>query len=693
MNTCLLEMGLEEMPAQMIQPAAEQLRQGALRFCEDHALGKVEVRSFSTPRRLALLLENLPDQQPDRREDLKGPPLTIAQSPEGEWTKAAEGFARKNDIDLSTAEIREIGGKAYLFVSRKMPGKLTEALLQDVAANWLQQLSFPKNMRWGSYRTRLIRPLRWLVFLWNETVLPLSVENVNSDRETRGHRFLCETPVTLNHAKEYEAALEQAQVVADPEKRKQRILDQIRGLEGVQGFRVETEEDLLNEVTNLVEWPTALVGEFDERFLELPPEALVTSMAVHQRYFPVYDTNQQARLLNRFVTVRNGDERSLAIVQQGNERVLRARLGDAQFFFNEDRKHTPEHFLAKGGQAVFFQGRGSQQDRGVRIQQLAERIAEQLNFSPAQRQHTSRIAELCKFDLQTQLVYEFPELQGVMGGHYARLLEEPEVVCRGIQEHYLPGYAGDALPQNPETAPVALADRLDQLVVAFSLGMIPSGSADPFALRRAAQGVMQLLLGLQLELCSQDLATAAVEVLTEQQTLDLDTAKLHQQLAEFLRQRERWQLREQGLAHDVVEAVLKGEQTQPLGHLRMAQHLESVQGQPSFKLQVEAVLRAVNLSQKNPLPPEFAVNPARFTGSAEHALHTVVAALPDHVTTPESFTATLAQLAAPITRFFTEILVMDEHPEIRQNRLGLCQSLAAWSRRHLDLRELVFPGE
>ena len=686
-------MGLEEVPAQMIQPAAEQLRQCALQFCKNHQLGEVQVRSFSTPRRLALVLENLPDQQPNRTKELKGPPLVIAQTPEGEWTKAAEGFARKHGIDLDAAEIRKIGGKAYLFVSRNVAGQSTGSLLKDNAPNWLQQLSFPKNMRWGSYRTRLIRPVRWLVFLWNGTVLPLSVENVQSSRETRGHRFLCETPVALSHAKEYEAALEQAHVVADPDKRKQRILDQIRELEGVQGFRVETEVELLDEVTNLVEWPTALVGEFDERFLELPPEALVTSMAVHQRYFPVYDARQSNQLLNRFVTVRNGDERSLTTVQQGNERVLRARLSDAQFFFDEDRKHAPEYFLAKGGQAVFFQGRGSQQDRGFRIQQLTERIAEQLDFSPEQRQQASRIAELCKFDLQTQMVYEFPELQGVMGGHYARLLEEPEVVCRGIREHYLPGYTGDALPQNLQTVPAALADRLDQLAVAFSLGMIPSGSADPFALRRAAQGVMQLLLGLQLELCSQDLVAAAVEVLTKQQNPDLETVKLHQQLAGFLLQRQRWQLREQGLAHDVVEAVLKGEQTQPLWQLRMAQYLESVQNQPSFKLQVEAVLRAVNLSQKNPLPPEFAVKPERFAHKAEHALHVVVAALPDHITSPESFMETLAQLEVPITRFFTEILVMDENPETRYNRLGLCQWISAWSLQHLDLRELVFPGE
>ena len=693
MNTCLLEIGLEELPAQMIEPAAAQLRQCAQRFCEDHALETVGFRTFSTPRRLALLLENLPGQQPDRTEDLKGPPLAIAKSPEGEWTKAAEGFARKNGIELDTAEVREIGGKDYLFVSRTVPGQPTESLLEDAAPHWLQQLNFPKNMRWGSYRTRLIRPVRWLVLLWNETVLPLAVENVNSGKETRGHRFLSEAPVSLSHAQDYEVVLEQGHVVADPEKRRQRILDQIRTLEADHGFRVETEEALLDEVTNLVEWPTALVGEFDEAFLGLPPETLVTSMAVHQRYFPVYEAGPSGQLLNRFVTVRNGDERSLKTVQQGNERVLRARLSDAQFFFDEDRKHAPEHFLAKGGQAVFFQGRGSQQDRGVRLRQLAERIADLLELSPEQRQHASRIAELCKFDLQTQMVYEFPELQGVMGGHYARLLGEPEIVVRGLREHYLPGYSGDALPQDRPTVPVALADRLDQLAVAFSLDMIPSGSADPFALRRAAQGVMQLLLGLQLELATNDLIGAAVAVLIEQLKLELDTAKLHQQLADFLRQRERWQLREQGLAHDVVEAVLNGGQTQPLAHLRMAQQVESAQSEPAFKLQVEAALRAVNLSQKNPLPPKFAVNPERFAHEAERALHSVAATLPEHATPPVDFMATLAQLEAPITRFFTEILVMDEDPEIRNNRLGLCHRISAWALRHLDLRELVFPGE
>ena len=711
MNTFLLEIGLEEMPAQMILPAVEQLKSLAQKTCEKHRLNFNDLKTYSSPRRLAIKLSGLPDKENDRKVELKGPPLSVAKDADKNWTKAAEGFARKNNISIQSLETKTIDGKEYLFAQQRELGQPVPELLQESALQWISQLSFPKNMRWGSYRTRYIRPIRWVVSLWNSKVVPIKLEMLVAGNQTRGHRFLSTGYSKIKHASDYEQHLHGLKVIADFEKRRQSIVSQVRKLEKKHDCHVELDEKLLNEVTNLVEWPTVLIGDFEKEFLELPDEVLITSMEVHQRYFPVFSSKKkkssgEKKLLPNFVTVRNGDSKSLDTVRRGNSKVLRARLSDARFFYQEDQKSTLDEFNKKAEKVVFFQSRGSQHQRVQRITQLSTFISDKLNLSSAQQKHVQRIAELSKFDLETRMVYEFPELQGVMGQNYARLKNEQDVVCNGIMEHYYPRNAKDSLPVDSETVPVAIGDKLDLLTTAFSLGMVPSGAADPYALRRNAQGITQLILGLRLSLDLRELTEAAIRILDEQQSLDLDRTKLQQELLEFLLQRQRWFFQEQGIRYDLIDAVLqipadvrpsKDNQENailPVEQLELAEYLSVHLETELFKRSVEAIVRAENISSKYPDKIAQKLDESHLEITQEKnffkAIQPIMNADQDSRSTPEDYLKQLHQIEPIVTSFFEDVMVMDENPVKCGNRLWLCQQLASWSARHLNLQAIVF---
>ena len=711
MNTFLLEIGLEEMPAQMILPAVEQLKSLAQKTCEKHRLNFNDLKTYSSPRRLAIKLSGLPDKENDRKVELKGPPLSVAKDADKNWTKAAEGFARKNNISIQSLETKTIDGKEYLFAQQRELGQPVPELLQESALQWISQLSFPKNMRWGSYRTRYIRPIRWVVSLWNSKVVPIKLEMLVAGNQTRGHRFLSTGDSKIKHASDYEQHLHGLKVIADFEKRRQSIVSQVRKLEKKHDCHVELDETLLNEVTNLVEWPTVLIGDFEKEFLELPDEVLITSMEVHQRYFPVFSSKKkkssgEKKLLPNFVTVRNGDSKSLDTVRRGNSKVLRARLSDARFFYQEDQKSTLDEFNKKAEKVVFFQSRGSQHQRVQRITQLSTFISDKLNLSSTQQKHVQRIAELSKFDLETKMVYEFPELQGVMGQNYARLKNEQDVVCNGIMEHYYPRNAKDSLPVDSETVPVAIGDKLDLLTTAFSLGMVPSGAADPYALRRNAQGITQLILGLRLSLDLRELTEAAIRILDEQQSLDLDRTKLQQELLEFLLQRQRWFFQEQGIRYDLIDAVLqipadvrpsKDNQENailPVEQLELAEYLSVHLETELFKRSVEAIVRAENISSKYPDKIAQKLDESHLEITQEKnffkAIQPIMNADQDSRSTPEDYLKQLHQIEPIVTSFFEDVMVMDENPVKCGNRLWLCQQLASWSARHLNLQAIVF---
>ena len=699
------------MPAQMILPAVEQLKSLAEKTCEKHRLNFNDLNTYSSPRRLAIELSGLPDKENDRKVELKGPPLSVAKDDHNNWTKAAEGFARKNNVSLKNLETKTIEGKDYLFVQQRELGQPVPELLQESAQQWISQLNFPKNMRWGSYRTRYIRPIRWVVSLWNSKVVPIKLEMLVAGNQTRGHRFLSTGYSKIKHASDYEQHLHDLKVIADFEKRRQSIVSQVRKLEKKHDCHVELDETLLNEVTNLVEWPTVLIGNFEKEFLELPDEVLITSMEIHQRYFPVFNSKKkksfgEKKLLPNFVTVRNGDNKSLDTVRRGNAKVLRARLSDARFFYQEDQKSMLDEFMKKAEKVVFFQSRGSQHQRVQRITQLSTFISDKLNLSSTQQKHVQRIAELSKFDLETRMVYEFPELQGVMGQNYALLKNEQDVVCNGIREHYYPRNAKDSLPGNSETVPVAIGDKLDLITTAFSLGMMPSGAADPYALRRNAQGITQLILGLRLSLDLRELTEAAIRVLDEQQSLDLDRTKLQQELLEFLLQRQRWFFQEQGIRYDLIDAVLQitadgrpskdnqGNAILPVEQLELAEYLSAHLETELFKRSVEAIVRAENISSKYPDKIAEKMDESHLEITQEKNLFKAIQPIlntdQDSRLTPADYLKQLHQIEPIVTSFFEDVMVMDENPVKCGNRLWLCHQLASWSARHLNLQAIVF---
>ena len=706
MNTYLLEIGLEEMPAHMILPAVEQLKSLAKKTCEEYQLSFNDIRTFSTPRRLAVQLHGLPQKQADRKIELKGPPATIAKDSKNNWSKAAKGFALKNGVSVDNLEIREFDGKDYLFVEYKELGKTVPELLQAEVEQWISKLNFTKNMRWGYYKMRFIRPIRWIVSLWNEEVLPVKIEMVEGWNETKGHRFLSSGKSVIKKAKEYEKQMKSLKVIVDFEKRRESILSQILKMEKKYDFKVELEDKLLTEVTNLVEWPTILLGDFEKEFLELPSEVLVTSMAVHQRYFPVFHKKGDKKsgrgdLMPHFVTVRNGDDKGIEIVKRGNEKVLRARLSDARFFYYDDQKKELSDFQTKAKNVVFFHERGSQAQRVKRIAELSVYIAQTLDLSKTQLKHVQRIAEVSKFDLGTRMIAEFPELQGVMGENYAQLKNENTLVCNGIREHYFPRNSKDSLPQNLETVSVAIADKMDLLNTAFSLDMIPTGAADPFGLRRTAQGIIQLILGTEISLDLYDLTSESIRLLDEQQKLTLDRSKLQQKELEFLFQRQRWYMQQRHIRYDLIEAVLKSRplesleyKASPIEQLKLAEFLEKHLETDIFKRSVEAIVRASNISYKYPNKIAKTVKISALMLKQEKDFFTSLGDIlnsdQQSLWNPENYLKKLHSIEPVVTSFFEDVMVMDKDPVKCGNRLWLCSQLAKWSRQYLDLRDIVF---
>ncbi len=479
-RTILLEIGTEEMPARFVAEAAEQLKDKVSKWLTAQRIPYGEVMTFETPRRFTVLIKDVQEQQEDSNEELRGPARKIAVDEEGNWSKAALGFARGKSLSPDDLYLQEVGGVEYVFARKHEAGRPTVELLPELG-NIITGLTFPKNMKWGSYELKFVRPIRWIVALYGTDIIPLEITGVKAGKETQGHRFLGQQ-TTIERPEDYARKLAEQYVLVEPEERKQRILSQIKELETARGWTVPLDEDLLDEVVHLVEYPTALFGSFEEEYLQIPRQVLVTSMREHQRYFPV--ENEQGELLPHFVTVRNGDDRDIEIVARGNEKVLRARLSDARFFYEEDQKMKIEEALQRLETVVFHEELGTIGDKIHRVQDTAMQIAQKIGTNAEDRKKLQRAAEISKFDLVSLMVYEFPELQGIMGERYARLLGEDEEVAKAIFEHYLPRFAGDILPETIAGALLSIADKLDTITGCFAIGIIPTGSQDPYALRR-----------------------------------------------------------------------------------------------------------------------------------------------------------------------------------------------------------------
>ncbi|BFM40861.1 glycine--tRNA ligase subunit beta [Synechocystis sp. LKSZ1] len=710
LQTFLLEIGTEELPADFVRSALAQWQARIPLALEAASLTPSKVEVFGTPRRLAVLITGLPHQQPDREEDIKGPPVTTAYKA-GQPTPALLGFAKKQGIDLADLEIRPTDKGEFVFVRRQIPGKPAQELLPDQALEWLQGLEGRRFMRWSDGDFRFPRPIRWLLALLDGDVLPLSLTNgshtLASDRTSRGHRILHPEPVSLVKAEDYTLALRSAAVIVDPEERRQIILEQIQAQAQHLGGTAEIYPDLLDEVVQLVEFPTAVIGQFEAEFLRLPKEVITTVMVTHQRYFPIYDA--QGQLLPHFITIANGDPQKADLIAEGNARVIRARLADANFFFQADCDEPLDSYLPQLETVTFQEELGTMRDKVDRIMNLAQAIAEQLDLNEDQRAEVESTAMLCKADLVTQMVYEFPELQGVMGQKYALVSGESEQVALGIFEHYLPRNQEDPLPQSLTGQVVGLSDRLDTLVSIFGLGLLPTGSSDPFALRRAANAVINITWAADLPLnLDQLLQQGSQDFVTGH---DNRTSPL-EALRQFFMQRLQALLEdEQGLDYDLVKAVLGD--NDPDYRQRALTDLLDVRDRAHFLQQIrnngqlEQIYATVNRSSRlavkgnlatTQLDPVPVIQPALFEKASEKAVYQALLALLPKTQAAQSnrdyqqLVDALAEIAPTVAEFFDgpdSVLVMAEAEAVRQNRLNLLGLLRNHARILADFGAIV----
>ncbi|MCL1849083.1 MAG: glycine--tRNA ligase subunit beta, partial [Clostridiales bacterium] len=636
-----------------------------------------------------LLINGLALQGEDRREEIRGPARKAAYDNEGEPTKALAGFMQAQGVSLEDIVEKEVNGNLYVFAGKLQSGQHTAEVLPGILTEMVAALYFPKYMRWGDLDFRFARPVRWVVSLLDGEVLPLSIAEVQAGRQSRGHRFLGSADFAIAQAAEYESALEKQFVFVDPQTRKALIWAQITAIAEQNGCRVDPDEELLDEVTFLLEWPTALMGGFDEGYLEMPEEVLITPMREHQRYFPVRD--HDGKLVNRFVTVRDGGDRMLELVAAGNEKVLAARLADARFFWDEDRKQPLEAFLPKLEKVVFQEKLGTVGDKIRRIEGLTDWLAGTLKADAATRADALRGARLAKADLASSMVFEFAELQGIMGRHYALACGEKPEVAQAILEHYQPRFAGDAPAASLAGAFVAIADKVDTIAGIFAIGIEPTGSQDPYALRRAAMGVCQTVLVRNLPI---DLVSLVMQALGQYMHVLADedgASAVLARIIEFFEARIRAVLSDEGHRHDVVDCVMGSPFIKIQDVMERAKAVSKLRDHGDFRSLLAGFTRANNLTKK---AEDSRIDPALFTEASEMALHAQLLATQkaiDGVMESEGVAGVilaLANLSGPVDAFFDGVMVMAEDPAVRANRLGLLSAVVDLTRRIGDLSKL-----
>ncbi|MDO4669900.1 MAG: glycine--tRNA ligase subunit beta [Aerococcus sp.] len=693
-HTYLVEVLVEEMPAQYVSGIAEQFKERLATFLADERLDYETLTTYATPRRFAVVVSGLADKQEDLNETAKGPAKAIALTEDGQWSRAAEGFARGQGVSPDDIYFAELNGKDYAYVDVKHPGKNVSEILPGVS-ELIRQMNFPVKMYWGTHRTfQYIRPIHRIVSLLDKEVLPFSVEGITAGNTTLGHRFLSEGEVEISFAGAYEDTLYDHFVIADQDKRRAEIVKQIEALEASENVQVHDDPELLEEVTQIVEWPTAFLGHFDEKYLALPAAVLITSMRDNQRYFAVDDAD--GNLAPAFVALRNGNDHALDVVRKGNEKVLVARLEDALFFVDEDRKHTIDEFAAKLSGVTFHGEIGTMAEKMARTTVLAKALynywqttdyfaGELFDEFMAKIERTGAIY---KFDLVTQIVDEFSELQGVIGEIYAAEAGEDPAVATAIREHYMPLSAGSDLPASPLGLLFAVADKLDTIISFFNIGKIPSGSNDPYALRRQMIGMVAMISEQQLPL---DWAKALPMLLADIYGITATDKQiaLTDSIIAFMDDRVKVALKDENIRLDISNAA-RGARVKDINTvMQTAKALNQATTAPHFKETVEAWQRVVNLGTKadDNLSDQWRVQPDAFETDSEQELYDEIKALKFDVA-PESRLEQLTALKDIITQFFLDNMVMSDDETQRKNRLTMLEQLAFFIQGVADVSEI-----
>lgn len=674
-RTLAFEIGTEEIPAFDLAGAVKQLSTMVPSLLDDAAIPHGAVKIFSSPRRLIVIAEEIPEATEEKNEVFKGPSAKIAFDAEGNPTKAAQGFARGKGVDPSSLVVED----GYVYARTHTPSVNVASLLSSVLNKIIHGLSWPRSQRWGVQSEYFTRPVRWIVALFGNEVIDFTFAGLVAGRTTYGHRFLAPGPFEVADADSLVDVVRSASVIPSEAEREQVIREGVAKAEAETGFTAVLHPKTLVEVINLAEYPTVLVGTFDEEFLKVPEEIIVDAMLVHQRYFPLYD--KDGKLTNRFIVVSNGDPACAETIVDGNERVVRARLYDAKFFYDEDLKQPLESYVDHLGEVVFQEKLGTMLDKTNRIQRLADHLAEDAGLAGQDLSDVERAARLCKADLVTSAVVEFTSVQGVMGSYYAAASGETAQVAQAIEQHYRPRFAGDEAPDTVVGKIVAIADKLDTVCGLFAVGQGPTGSSDPFALRRSAIGIVAMLSGKDAVEVSLVAAIDAALASYAQQGIEFDTNAVRRDVIEFFITRTKVMMRDAGNSIDAIDAVLSAGIQEPVELINRVSALEAARSeQPEvFEDLATAYARANNLCDSK-LGTE--VNEGLLS-EVEQALVSAVGQAESNVASAlenNNYAAALSELAAlrkPIDLFFENTMVMDEDQTLRENRLRLLNSFVA----------------
>lgn len=674
-RTLAFEIGTEEIPAFDLAGAVKQLSTMVPSLLDDAAIPHGAVKIFSSPRRLIVIAEEISEATEEKNEVFKGPSAKIAFDAEGNPTKAAQGFARGKGVDPSSLVVED----GYVYARTHTPSVNVASLLSSVLNKIIHGLSWPRSQRWGVQSEYFTRPVRWIVALFGNEVIDFTFAGLVAGRTTYGHRFLAPGPFEVADADSLVDVVRSASVIPSEAEREQVIREGVAKAEAETGFTAVLHPKTLVEVINLAEYPTVLVGTFDEEFLKVPEEIIVDAMLVHQRYFPLYD--KDGKLTNRFIVVSNGDPACAETIVDGNERVVRARLYDAKFFYDEDLKQPLESYVDHLGEVVFQEKLGTMLDKTNRIQRLADHLAEDAGLAGQDLSDVERAARLCKADLVTSAVVEFTSVQGVMGSYYAAASGETAQVAQAIEQHYRPRFAGDEAPDTVVGKIVAIADKLDTVCGLFAVGQGPTGSSDPFALRRSAIGIVAMLSGKDAVEVSLVAAIDAALASYAQQGIEFDTDAVRRDVIEFFITRTKVMMRDAGNSIDAIDAVLSAGIQEPVELINRVSALEAARSeQPEvFEDLATAYARANNLCDSK-LGTE--VNEGLLS-EVEQALVRAVCQAESNVASAlenNNYAAALSELAAlrkPIDLFFENTMVMDEDQALRENRLRLLNSFVA----------------
>ncbi|WFA09559.1 glycine--tRNA ligase subunit beta [Tissierella sp. Yu-01] len=685
----LLEIGVEELPARFISDVISQMKNNAVELLKNNRVNYSNIEVYSTPRRLTLFIYGLEDTQNTVEENVKGPSKKISYNEDGEPSKALLGFMKGQGIDINSIFVDDVNGEEYVFAKVIKKNKSLEETLSSSMADFIKRISVPKAMRWGGKNLRFARPIRWLVSLLDDKVIPFDLEGIVASNVTRGHRVLGKNEIIIDHVDNYIKLLKDNFVIVDQKERKEIIKYGSERLVKEKGGTIQQDEDLLDEITNIVEYPTPIIGRIKEEYLNLPIDVITTPMKEHQRYFPVVDDKN--RLLPYFITVRNGNDDFSDIVVKGNEKVLGARLEDAKFFYKDDISQPLENYVEKLKHITFQEKLGSLYNKTKRLQKLAAKLGQYLEVGEETEKNIDRAAFLSKADLVTKMVSEFTELQGKMGMEYASKSGENEIVSLAIFEQYLPRYSGDQLPTTTSGAILSIADKLDSIAGLFAIGIQPTGSQDPFALRRSALGIINIILEKQLNLSLGELVDFALYIYVDENGLAFDYNKVKSEITDFFIGRIKNMFLDMGIRYDIIDAVISTKtddvydmkiRAQKLNEWLKIDDVHDIL--TAFNRVSTLATKAVSDEVKRDLLTEDEISLYDSFNNIEEKTILLI-----EKKEYDKALDLLTTLKDPIDNFFEKVMVMVEDEELKKNRLGLLKKIYDIMMRVCDLSQIV----